>query len=221
MMMGRWRLPLLLAGVALFMGGPRHPSPDLELPFLESTAVMLAHSDWVPSHAWMLGAFALLFLGLALWQRQPGLPPGTRRWMRFSRLAVGLAVVEMAFHTAAVLDLGRLRAGSATPILSTHLLLAATVNPLMGIALAGVALHGARLHRLGSIWIAWMVVLGGAMFGLASTYVVVTHDQRVSPFFAIGSSLMALWFILAALWPVRGAPAAADDAQQSGVAAHT
>jgi hypothetical protein len=215
--MARWRPPLLLAGVALFMGGPRHPSPRLELPFGESTALMLAHSNWVPSHLWMLTSFVLLLVGLTLWQRQPGLPTGTRRWMRFAIVAVGLAVVEMAFHTAAVVDLGRLRAGSATPILSTHLLLAATVNPLMGVALAGVALHGAGLRQLGSYWIAWLVVLGGAIYGLTSTYVVVTHDQRVSPLFAVGSSLMAFWFILAAVWPVRAGPAVSRAAPASPV----
>jgi hypothetical protein len=181
--------------------------------------MMLAHSGWVPSHLWMLAAFALLFIGLALWQREPGLPAGTRQWMRFALVAVALAVVEMAFHTAAVVDLERLRAGSATPILSTHLLLAATVNPLMALALAGVAWHGARLRRLGSYWIAWLVILGGGVFGMASTYVVVTHDQRVSPLFAIGASLMALWFILAAFWPVRAEPAVAVHARQTEAAA--
>ena len=95
-----WRLPRLLAGVALFMGGPRHPSPHLDLPFRESTALMLADGAWVPSHLWMLISFVLLLVGLALWQRQPGLPSGTRRWMKFALLAVGLAALEMAFHTA-------------------------------------------------------------------------------------------------------------------------
>lgn len=204
-----WRPLLLLAGAALFVGGPRHPAPHPDLPFHESTALMLADVGWVPSHLWMLAAFALLLAGLVFWERQAGLPAGPRRWTRFALVAVGLAVVEMAFHTAAVVDLARLRAGSATPVLSTHLLLAATVNPLMAVGLAGVALHGARLRRLGSYWIAWLVVLGAAMFGIASTYVVVTHDQRVSPLFAIGSSLMALWFILTAFWPVRAGPATA------------
>ena len=196
-----WRPMLLLAGIAMFLGGPRHPAPHTDLPFRESTAMMLANENWVPSHLWMLASLVLLLAGVALWQRQRELPPGTVRWVRFALIAVGLAVVEMAFHTAAVVDGGRLRAGAATPILSTHLFLAATVNPLMCLALAGLALHGARLRQLGSYWIAWLVVLGGAMFGFASFYVVVTNDQRISPFFAIGASLMALWFILSAVWP--------------------
>jgi hypothetical protein len=209
-----WRPPLLLAGVAMIMGGPRHPAPFPELPFHESTARMLAHGNWVASHLWMLASLILLFVGLALWQRRLDLPAAARGWTRFALAAVALAVIEMAFHTAAVVDLDRLRAGDATPILTTHLLLAATVNPLMAVALAGLAWHGARLRRLGSHWIAWLVVVGGGLFGFASAYVVVTHDQRISPLFAIGSGLMALWFILAALWPVRPgilhAPSAAE-----------
>lgn len=214
-----WRPAFLLAGVALMLGGPRHPAPRPELPFFESTALMLAHPDWVSSHLLMLAAFSCLFVALAIWQRNANLPARSRRWTRFALFAVALAVLEMGFHTAAVLDLERLRAGSMTPILTTHLTLAALANPLLAVGLAAVALHGARSRQLGSRWIAWMVVLGGAAFGFASIYVVVTHDQRVSPLFAIGSALMALWFLLIAVWPVRlahvatVAPSASNERQ--------
>ncbi len=197
-----WRPAMLLAGVLLVVGGPQHPSPRPELPFDQSTALMLGHSGWVPSHLFMLAAFCCLLAGLLAWRRQADLPPASQRWVRFGLLAVGLAVVEMAFHTAAVVDRESLQAGRATPVLTTHLVLAATVNPLLAIGLTGIALHGARLRQLGTVWAAWVVVLGSAIFGFASTYVVVTHDQRVSPLFAIGSVLMALWFVFAAVWPV-------------------
>lgn len=198
-----WRTGFLLAGVLLMLGGPRHPSPHTDLPFSESTALMLAHSDWVPSHLLMLAAFASLLIALVIWRRQAHLPASAGTWTTAALVVVGLAVVEMGFHTAAVLDLENLRAGSSTPILTTHLVLAATVNPLLAVALSAVAVQGARFRQLGSRWTAWIVVLGGAIFGFASAYVVVTHDQRVSPLFAIGSALMALWFIVTALWPVH------------------
>lgn len=196
-----WRVALLLSGVAMLLGGPSHPAPRPDMPFHESTAAMLANPSWVPSHLWMLVSLVLLLAGLALWQRWADLPLAARKWAFFALFAVGLAAIEMAFHTASVVDLERLRMGQATPILGTHLFLAATANPLMAVALAGLAFHGARLRLLGSYWINWLVVIGGAVFGATSTYVVVTHDQTVSPLFAIGASLMALWSILAAAWP--------------------
>lgn len=198
-----WRPAFLFAGIALMVGGPRHPAPRPELPFSESTALMLAHPDWVPSHLLMLAAFCFLLTALLIWQRRAH-PPASRRWTRFALFAVALAVLEMAFHTAAGIDLERLRAGSATPILTTHLTLAAIANPLLAVGLAAVALQGARFRQLGSRWIVWLVVLGSTLFGFASMYVVLTHDQRVSPLFAIGAALMALWFLAVAFWPVRG-----------------
>ena len=203
-----WRVAFFLSGAAMMMGGPRHPSPHLDRPFRDSMARMLENPEWLPSHLFILLSFALLLLGLALWQRQVGLAGSARTWSRFALAAAGLAVVEMTLHAAAVLDVERLRAGAATPILSTHLFLTAIVNPLLGLALGGLALHGARIGRLGSRWIAWMAALGGAAYGVAGTYVVLTHDQRVSPLFAVGSSLLAFWFLLAALWPIPAATTA-------------
>lgn len=202
-----WRAAFFLSGAAMMAGGPRHPSPDLDLPFDASIARMLANPDWVPSHLFILLSFALLFIGIALWRRGAEPDGAGRGWSRFALAAAGVAVVEMAFHTAAVRDLGHLQAGQGTPILSTHLLMTAFANPILGAGVGGLAVRGARTGRLGSWWIAWMAVLGGAAFGVAGVYVVVTHDQRVSPLFAAGSSLMAFWFLLAAVW--RPAPAAA------------
>jgi len=198
----------------MMMGGPRHPSPHLDLPFRGSIALMLEDPEWAPSHLFILLSFVLLLVGLVLWERRAGLSGRARGWSRFALVAAGLAVVEMSLHAAAMLDAGRLRAGAATPILTTHLFLTAVVNPLLGLALGGLALHGARLGRLGSRWIAWMAVLGGAAYGAAGTYVVLTHDQRVSPLFAVGSSLLAFWFLLAAVWPLPAAAAARAGASR-------
>jgi len=212
-----WRAAFFLSGAAMMAGGPRHPSPHLDHPFRESMAMMLESPEWVPSHLFILLSFVLLFAGLALWRRNAG-QAVHGPWSRLALAAAGLAVVEMALHSAAVLDAGHLRAGQATPILTTHLALTAVVNPLLGLALGGLALNGACLGRLGSRWIAWMAALGGAAYGFAGTYVVLTHDQRVSPLFAVGSSLLAFWLLLAAVWPLR-APASARAGVPRSVAA--
>lgn len=198
-----WRVAFVLSGVAMIAGGPQHPSPDLALSFHESTAVMLANPRWVPSHVGLLASYVLLFLALWLWGRQAQPAGATRTWLRFALVAVGFGIVEMVFHTAAVVDLESLRQGGSTPILTTHLVLAALVNPVFGVAVAGIAVRGAIDRQLGSLWVAWMAVAGGLIYGLASAYVVATHDQRVSPLFAIGASLMAFWFLFAGVWRVR------------------
>ncbi|MFL5539439.1 MAG: hypothetical protein ACJ8J0_10630 [Longimicrobiaceae bacterium] len=213
-----WRAAFFLSGAAMMAGGPRHPSPHLDLPFRESMAMMLENPEWVPSHLFILLSFVLLAAGLALWRRDAGPAARGHAWSRLALAAAGLAVVEMALHSAAVLDAAHLRAGQATPILTTHLVLTAVVNPLLGLALGGLALQGARAGRIGSRWIAWMAVLGGAAYGVAGTCVVLTHDQRVSPLFAVGSSLLAFWLLLAAVWPLR-APASARAGVPRSVAA--
>jgi hypothetical protein len=153
--------------------------------------------------------------GLARWRRDAGPAARGDAWSRLALAAAGLAVVEMALHSAAVLDAAHLRAGQPTPILTTHLMLTAVVNPLLGLALGGLALQGASAGRLGSRWIAWMAVLGGAAYGAAGTYVALTHDQRVSPLFAVGSSLLAFWLLLAAVWPLRAPTSARAGALRS------
>ncbi|HEX5724731.1 MAG TPA: hypothetical protein VFX98_04650, partial [Longimicrobiaceae bacterium] len=128
-----WRAAFFLSGVAMMLGGPRHPSPHLDLPFHDSLGRMMEDPEWIPSHLFILLSWVLLLLGLALWHRRAELDPRARWWSRFALAAAGLAVVEMSLHAAAVLDLDRLRAGAATPILSTHLFLTAVVNPLLGL----------------------------------------------------------------------------------------
>jgi hypothetical protein len=211
-----WRPALLLSGVAMMAGGPRHPSPSTELPFRESTALMLAHPDWAPAHLLILLSYVLLLGGVLLWRRDTDPSAGTGTWSRITIAAAGVACVEMAFHAAAMLDLDRLRAGEPTPILSTHLALTTIANPLLGLALAGLAVTGARLGRLGSRWIAWMAVVGGAAYGFAGVYVVLTRDQRISPLFAVGATLMAFWLMLAAVWPIRAAASRTGTAELVG-----
>ena len=116
----------------------------------------------------MLAGYVLLLAGLWLWARRTSPRGATRTWLRAALVAVALGVVEMISHTASGVDLERLRAGDTTPVLETHLLLAAAVNPVLGIAVAGVAVQGARDRLLGSRWISWLAVVGGALYGPAS-----------------------------------------------------
>ncbi|HST58701.1 MAG TPA: hypothetical protein VLK84_08440 [Longimicrobium sp.] len=196
----RWRAPVLLGGVLIFLGGPRHPRGTM--------AEMLAHPDWVLAHTLVLGGFVALLAGLVLLRRGAAQPTRTAWWLRFAIAATTLQALEMVLHTAAVVDGAHLVAGHATPVLSTHLALSVVVYPLFGAGMIGLILAGARERSVGSAWIAWLGLIGATAHGLAAPLVVLSGDVRFAILFP-GIVLLALWLVLAALWPARasaGAP---------------
>ena len=126
---GLWRLFFIVGALFLLVGGPRHPGGTM--------AEMLAHPDWVPSHALTLAGFVSLLLGLIAYERTVLVPDRTRTWARFAVLGTALQVMEMAFHTAASVDQLNL-AGRATPVLTTHLWLSVVIYPIFGLTLVGL-----------------------------------------------------------------------------------
>src|SRR5438045_2893054 len=129
-MLSRSSLALGIGGVLLFVGGGMHPPPDVTRSFDDATAGMMADPRWVPGHALLLIGYLLLIPGLIGHGRAAA--PATRLASWFAVAGAALSVVEMSFHLAAVVDLGALRAGGATPILNTHLVLATLAQPLLG-----------------------------------------------------------------------------------------
>ncbi len=105
---GWWRPFFVLSALLMLAGGPRHPGGTM--------AEMLAHPDWVWSHALVLAGFVTLVIGLILYSRSSPLPLRTRRWTRFATIGTALQAVEMAFHTAASVDQAHLMAGNPTPM---------------------------------------------------------------------------------------------------------
>jgi hypothetical protein len=103
-----WRLCFILSALCLMAGGPQHPGGTM--------AEMLGDRRWVPAHSLFLAGFVLLLAGLLLYSRTL-LPERTRRWLRFAVAGTILQAVEMAFHTAAVVDHDHLVAGILFPLL--------------------------------------------------------------------------------------------------------
>lgn len=189
-----WRLFFVLSAILLVVGGPRHPGGTM--------AEMLAHPDWLPSHALTLLGFVALLMGLILYQRSVLLPDRTRTWVRFAVLGTALLVVEMSFHTAATIDQLNLVAGRATPVLTTHLWLSVVLYPIFALTLVGLIIADARDRVLGSVWIAWMGILGAVAPALAAPLVVLLHVERARNLFPL-MVLFALWALLAGVWPIR------------------
>lgn len=191
-----WRICFLLAAAGILAGGPRHPGGTM--------AEMLAHPDWLLSHVLVLAGFVALLAGLILYARSGTLPDGTRRWTRLAIIGTALQVVEMIFHTAAMVDHANLVAGRATPVLTIHLALAVVLYPVFAITIIGFIVAAARERALGSRWIAWIGVIGAAAHGAAPPLVLGLGDDRLRVLFPM-IALFALWALLAAVWPLRAA----------------
>jgi hypothetical protein len=163
---------------------------------------MLAHPAWVRSHALMLVGFVALLAGLLLLPRSVAPPERTRRWTRYAAIGTALQVVEMIFHTVAVVDHANLAAGHPTPILTTHLAMTLLLYPIFAVTFAGFVIAAARDRVLGSRWIAWLGVAGAVAHGAAAILVVGLGVPGAEILFPL-LMLSAVWLVLAALWPVR------------------
>jgi nitrate reductase NapE component len=192
-----WRGCFVLSAVLILAGGPMHPGGTM--------AEMLAHPSWVPAHALLVVAFAALLAGLLLYQRAVVMPPSTHAWFRWAVVGTLGQLVEMVMHTAAAVDHANLVAGRATPVLTTHLWMAVILYPIFGVTLSGFIVASARDRVLGSLWIAWVGVVGALAHGISAPLVVAFELERARVLFPL-IMLFAAWQIAAALGP---APVAA------------
>jgi hypothetical protein len=197
---------LILAGGLLLAGGPRHPGG--------TTAEMLADPEWIPAHTLMLAGFLALLTGLVVLSRDP-LTSAMRRWVRLAIAGAALQAVEMVFHTLATFDHANLMAGRTTPILSTHLALAVVAYPLFAASTIGLIVMGARERALGSRWISWIGVIGAVGHGVAAPLTVLTAIPWARRLFPAVVAL-ALWMLLAALWPRRSKALFSADGLEAG-----
>jgi nitrate reductase NapE component len=185
-----WRICFVLGAVLIAAGGPQHPAGTMEQ--------MLASPKWVPAHLLLLAAFLLLLVGLVLFSRSRPVPERTRRWVRVAIAGTVLQVIEMALHSAAVVDHDAFAAGRATPILSTHLAISVVFYPLFAAALIGFIVAGVRDHTVGSVWFAWLGVLGLVGHGASAPLVVAFHIEAARALFPLLLGF-ALWMLLAGL----------------------
>lgn len=191
-----WRMGFLAGGVLILIGGPRHPRGSM----LE----MLSHPDWFMAHALVALGYAALLAGLVLFARSAANVPALRRWTTLAIAGTGLMTLEMAVHTAAMVDAGHLAAGHATPVLTTHLAMSVLFYPAFAITSALFMMAAARQRAIGSPAFAWVGVIGTLANGMAPILVGVfgLMQARILFIFVLG---VALWMVLAALWPSRAA----------------
>jgi hypothetical protein len=189
-----WRPAFILAGGLILAGGPQHPGGTM--------VEMLGDPNWTIAHVLMLGGFVALALGLIALGPETGLPTPVRRARRWALIGTGVQIVEMVLHTLASADHANLMAGRATPILSTHLMLALVAYPIFAATMVFFIVVATRERALGSPFIAWLGVVGAIGHGIAPPLTMLTTlpwARRLFPLLV----LLALWAILTALWPRR------------------
>ncbi|WP_336923438.1 hypothetical protein [Aquipuribacter sp. SD81] len=203
-----WRLALVAGGLAMAAGGALHPESDGADPLREELAVMTADPAWVPGHALTTVGTVLVVLGLWSVLRAGLWPTAVRRLLLVTTVVWALYVVETVMHLASAVDAHALAHGGAAPVAFTHIGLAAVLYPLSGLALATLALG---LGRAWGGW-RWLLAVPGVVGGLAHAVSVpltlVLPTAELSPFFAVGGILTALWAVATGLGGRQERPAA-------------
>jgi hypothetical protein len=167
-------------------------------------AEMLAHHDWFMAHAILVVAYVALVAGLVMFARVPGRSGNLRFWARAAAACAALEALEMAVHTAASVDAANLVAGHATPVLSTHLVMALLIYPVFGTVMAVLMIKGMRERAVGSPWIVWLGLIGAVTHALVMPLVYVFEVWWAPILFPMILGL-GLWLVLSALWPPRAA----------------
>ena len=178
------------------VGGPLHPRD-------ETMHGMLVNPDWFPSHMAQLVGFGLMTLGMMRFRRIMPHSPAVQRWSGLAALGLALQTVEMAFHLASMVDAEKLAAGQATPILSTHIVLALTIYPLLAILMSGFVIAAAKTRELGNPWLAPLAIFGLVAQAIAVVLVAGFDMQAARIGFPMVMAF-ALWTVVVSLMPSRG-----------------
>jgi hypothetical protein len=184
-----WRICFVVAASGLLTGGPLHPGGTM--------ADMLAHPDWLRSHILQLMGFIAMAAGLWAFAAAVPLPARSRRWCRLAIGGTILQAIEMAFHTAAIVDHHNLVTGASTPILTTHLAMAVALYPVFAFALTGFIVAAARDRVLGW-WAGGLGIAGAIGQGLSAPLVVGLNIEAARILFPM-IVLVALWLLIVAV----------------------
>ncbi|MCB0998109.1 MAG: alpha/beta hydrolase [Acidimicrobiales bacterium] len=189
-----WRIPLVLAGVAMALGGSQHPEGDAEESLRDELATMTSSSTWVLSHTLLAIGAALLATGLVVASRTRTWPASTRPALRIATTAMSLYVVETVFHLASVVDADALADGRSAPVATTHIGLALLLYPISGLAFAWLNVRLLRVAvPLPVEFLGVVGVVAGLLHATSVPSTIIFPDTELSPMFAGAGMLFALW----------------------------
>lgn len=200
-----WRVLMIAGALLVGAGGIQHPRGH-------NMAEMLVDPGWFQSHATATVGYVLLTFGMLLFRRTTGPASRTRWWAGVAAVMLSFEAVEMGVHTMAYVDAPAAAIamqsptgeGPATPVLSTHLIMATIIYPITGIVLIGLMVAGMKERTIGSRWISPVGFIGAATHAAVMPLVYIAHVGAAAILFPM-ILFLVLWFCLAAGWPVRKA----------------
>ena len=192
----RWRIPFVLAGIAMIAGGPLHPEGDAEDSLRGELATMTAGDTWVLSHSLLALGTALLAYGLWCAHRSGAWPASVRRSLHVVAITMSLYVVETIFHLASVVDTQNLADGELAPVAFAHIGLALVLYPLSGLTFAWMNLRLFRAVPMASWTTPVVGIAAGVLQACSVPLTVVFPDTEFTQVFASAVILLALWSLL-------------------------
>ncbi|MBA3798881.1 MAG: hypothetical protein H0X18_07250 [Geodermatophilaceae bacterium] len=189
-------------GTVLLAGSALHPHEHVDGGTLEEQFhAMFSDSHWYPAHVLLLVGLALMTVAVVgLARTTPASLPG--RTTRFAAVATLVGTAAMVLHLFTKLDDAHIMAGENTPLLYTHAAVETVTVPMLGIAVAMLAVAGGRSRVLGNPFVAVLGVVGGLGYALAG--VTAPFMSTFTPLFDL-VSLVGVWaMVVGAMQLVRG-----------------
>lgn len=192
----------LVAGAALFLpSGLLHPEPGPGTG-LQQIHDMVTDSTWIPSSLLALGAFTLFAVAFARLSASADQLRRVLRWGALTSAAVAAGSFVYLFGRVGAEPLARDESTWFSSFMFvTHLV----VNPAWGLAVAAVAVAGARYQRRGSPG-RLLSLLVGAAGGLAWTVSMLTapYLDVDDVLFPVAGTLLTGWFLAHGVAFLRG-----------------
>lgn len=159
---------LLAGGVTWFVGGGLHPKEDPPgVSLKEHLHVMYLNDSWYPSHALLLLGIALIAAALVSLSRAGTRNRRVQRATAFAAGAAAAATVAAFLHLVMAVEADRIAAHQATPVTDLQVVLEAVTAPVLGLAIATLAVLRASSSSLADRAAAVLGVVGGGAYGLA------------------------------------------------------
>jgi hypothetical protein len=192
----------LVAGAALYLpSGLLHPEPGPGTA-LQQIHEMVHDSMWIPSALLAVGAFALFAVAFARLSAGSDRMRLVLRWAALASVAVAAGSFVYLFGRAGAEPLAR---DESTWFSSFMLLTHLVVNPAWGLAVAAVAVAGARVQRRG-VRGRLASLIAGTAGGLAWTVSMATapYLDLDDVLFPVAGTLLTGWFLAHGIAFLRG-----------------
>lgn len=196
-----WRVPLILGGIATFVGGGMHPDGKDSDQLAERLGTMIVGNEktWIIGHGLMTIGAAMLLVGFIVARKAQAWPSASRA-LAIAIPATAFSVFDLALHTLDVVDGDELLAGTVPLLTWVHLAVAFVGGVVFGLAAANLAWSLGRIWGGPRLLIAALGIVGGLASVFAVPVVMIFGANFLFPIAGLG---VAFWAIATG---IAGAP---------------